>query len=350
MSERNAIATVKDVAREVGLSVTTVSRALNNHSDVAEATRALIQEAANRLDYHPNSAARTLQNARASAIALIIPQVAHRAHDAFWLDFIGGMVAAAARSGYDLVLSAPDNHDGQDQSFQHLVRGRRVDGVLLCDVLQTDTRITYLRKHRLPFVAFGRTTDRHDYSYIDIDGAAGVAQGMEHLIELGHRRIGFLGVAPEFGFSHYRLAGYRQALMHAGIPLDATLVREGLRDSTAPAAIAAMLAMPSRPTAIFAAADFLALAVLRIARVSELTVPDDVSVVSFDDSLPIQQAEPPVTAIRQPNRRLGEEAAMLLLDRVTSPLGPLTQRLVVPTFIQRKSTAPPREHSMAALA
>src|SRR5438270_3171610 len=117
--------TIKDIAREVGLSVTTVSRALNNHDDVSVETRTLVHEVALRLDYHPNAMARSLQNRRADAIGLVIPPILHRAYDAFWLDFIGGAASACANAGSDLLLSAVSSSEGANDDVKRLARGRR---------------------------------------------------------------------------------------------------------------------------------------------------------------------------------------------------------------------------------
>jgi LacI family transcriptional regulator len=339
--------TMKDIAREVGLSVTTVSRALNNHGDVSLGTRTLVHEVARRLDYHPNAMARSLQNNRADAIGLLIPPILHRAYDAFWLDFIGGAAASCASYGSDLLLSAVSTSAGANHDFKRLVRGRRVDGLLLCDIQQVDPRIEYLRQHRLPFVAFGRTMGPQDYSFIDVDGAAGARQAVEHLTQLGHRRIAYLGVSTEFSFSSFRLRGYREALARASIGYDESLVHEGLTAPRATAVMARLLNLSDRPTAVFASADFLALAAVKTARSMALDVPEDLSVVVFDDSVLIEQADPPLTAVNQPNRRLGEEAAELLLQRIEHVGVPPVQRLVVPSLTQRLSTAPPRRYETA---
>jgi len=338
------MATIKDVARAVGLSVTTVSRALNDYDDVAEATRVRVREAAALLDYHPNAVAQSLQGNRANTVGLVIPLVLHRSYDAFWSEFIGGVAGTCARRGVDLLVAATDATDGRDApavSFQRLVRGRRVDGLLLCDIRDEDERIAYLRARRLPFVAFGRTVGAPDYSYIDVDGAGGVARAVESLLQLGHRRIAYAGLDRHFGFSYFRFEGYRMALARAGLACDDALVRHDLSEETVPEALAALLALPDRPTAIVAAADFLALAILRASRDAGLRVPDDLSLVVFDDSLLVQHAEPPLTAIAQPNARLGAEAAALLLDRVADPSLPPAQRLVAPTLTLRQSTGPP---------
>ena len=336
--------TMKDIAREVGLSVTTVSRALNDHDDVSIQTRTLVHEVALRLDYHPNAVARSLQNSRADAIGLLIPPILHRAYDAFWLDFIGGAASACAQFGTDLLLSAVSTSEGENQGFKRLARGRRVDGLLLCDVQQADPRIEYLRQHDLPFVAFGRTMGPQDYSFIDVDGAAGVRQAVEHLVQLGHRRVAYLGVSTKFSFSSFRLRGYRDALSRAGIGYDARLVHEGLTAPMAAAVMTQLLSTSDRPTAVFASGDFLALAAVKTARSLALDVPEDLSVVVFDDGALVEGADPPLTAVNQPNRRLGEEAAELLLQRIEHRSVQLVQRLVVPSLTQRLSTAPPRDY------
>src|SRR5579872_6335115 len=131
--ETGAMATIRDVARVAGVSITTASRALNNYDDVAETTRGRVLEAARELDYHPNVAAQSLQNSRANAIGLIIPLGLHRAHDPFWFDFIGGMATSCAEHEVDLLVSAAANGSTDGDHFRRLVRGKRVDGVLLCD-------------------------------------------------------------------------------------------------------------------------------------------------------------------------------------------------------------------------
>lgn len=331
--------TARDVARHVGLSVTTVSRALNGHSDVAPATKARIRAVADQLNYHPNAAARTLKINRANALGLVIPLGLHHSYDAFWLEFIGGMAASCARHGVDLLLSATDDTEHAPTSFERQVRGRRVDGVVVCDIRGDDPRIDWLLNAEVPFVAFGRTVGRTDFCYVDADGTAGAREAMQYLIGLGHTRIAYLGLDPAFGFSHFRLAGYREVLS-AVHQYDPELVFEGLTEDSAPAVARSLFSGPDRPTAVLASADFLALALIRAAREERLSIPTDVSVVVFDDNPSVQRADPPLTAISQPNRRLGMEAGELLLDRLAHPeVGPI-HRLVIPSLIIRSSTGP----------
>ncbi len=151
--------TIKDVARQAGLSVTTVSRALNNYDDVAETTRVRVREVAAALDYHPSAFARNLQGSVANAIGLGIPNVLHRSYDMPWLEFIGGIGATCVEREVDLLVSTADVHDVDGQGFQRLVYERRVDGLIVCDIRRDDARIPYLHDRHLPFVAFGRAVD-----------------------------------------------------------------------------------------------------------------------------------------------------------------------------------------------
>jgi LacI family transcriptional regulator len=318
--------------------VTTVSRALNDYDDVSDATKARIREAARRLDYHPNAMARSLQNSKANAIGLVIPHVLHRTYDAFWLEFIGGVAETCGTRGVDLVMAATDDH--ASQSFRRVARGQRVDGMILCDVRRLDPRVAYLERHGLPFVSFGRTIDTTDHSYIDVDGAAGAAIAVEHLLHLGHRRIAYLGLDPDFSFSYFRLRGYEQALARAGVATDPALIHEGLTELSAPAVVHGLLTLASPPTAIFGTADFLGIAAVRAAREAGLAIPDDLSICVFDDSPLVQHVDPPLTAVSQPNRRLGEEAGELLLDQLKHPERGPTHRLIVPSLVIRSSTGP----------
>jgi len=290
------MATIKDVARLANLSVTTASRALNNHSDVAPTTRAHVVRVAESLGYHPNHAARSLQGTRTDTIGLVIPRLVHRYVDSFWLEFIGGAGMTCADADLDLLLSSGDDLSAEHAHYQRLIRSRRVDGMILCDVRVRDPRVTFLQTHAAPFVTFGRTLGDDDYSWVDVDGAAGIQLAVEHLHGLGHQRILFLGTGREYSFSHCRFEGYQTGLAHAGIAYDPDLVVQDLGvgdDLYAPLSRAASL--PNPPTAVIACADFLAAGTLNVLRGIGTAVPDHMSLLAFDDTLLTQHAEPPIT-------------------------------------------------------
>jgi LacI family transcriptional regulator len=334
------MATLKDVAREARLSVTTASRALNNYDDVAQDTRALVVRVAAELGYHPNHIARSLQGTRVNAVGLVIPQLVHRYVDSFWLEFIAGVTTACGDAGFDLVLCTGKDLHAEHAHYQRLVKSRRVDGVIACDIRVRDPRITFLRQSHAPFVAFGRVLGHDDYSWVDVDGALGVQAAVEHLLALGHRRIAYLGSPRAFSFTHFRHEGYLNALFAAGIAYDEELVVEDLGTQADPdPAVRALLALSKPPTAIIACADFIAMGALRALRGLGVSVPEEMSVVAFDDTLVTQHAEPPLTCIRQDNQMIGGLAATVLIQQLRDDRAGPTHELVPPTLIVRQSSA-----------
>jgi LacI family transcriptional regulator len=190
-------------------------------------------------------------------------------------------------------------------------------------------------------VAFGRTLGDSDFTWVDVDGAAGVCAGVEHLLQLGHHRIAFLGTHRDYSFSHFRFEGYLEALLAAGVPYDDDLVAQDLVvGSNLDDLIDRLLALPVPPTALLACADFLASGVLRVLRERGLAVPDHLSLVAFDDTLITQHAEPPLTSIRQDNQAIGAHVAQLLIQQLQAPSAPPQHLLLTPTLIYRRSTAP----------
>ncbi len=335
--------TIKDVARTAGLSVTTASRALNNHDDVASATRALVVRVASDLGYHPNHIARSLQGTRVNAVGLVIPQLVHRYVDSFWLEFIAGVTTVCGDAGFDLVLCTGKDLHAEHAHYQRLVRSRRVDGVIVCDIRVRDPRISYLRQSHAPFVAFGRVLGHDDFSWVDVDGASGVRTAVEHLLALGHRRIGYLGAPRAFSFTHFRHEGYLDALFAAGIPYDDRIVVEDLDVSSDPSeATRQFMALDEPPTALIACADFLAAGALRALRGLGIRVPEDMSLIAFDDTLVTQHTEPPLTSVRQDNQMIGSRVAAMLIQQLRGDGHPPSHELVPPSLIVRESTAAPR--------
>lgn len=334
--------TIKDVARAANLSITTASRALNNHSDVAANTREHVRQVANRLGYHPSHVARSLQGTRTDTIGLVIPQLLHRYVDSFWLEFIGGVSSACTSEHLDLLLTTGADLHAEHAHYQRLVRTRRVDGVILCDVRVRDPRISFLQASGARFVAFGRTLGHGHFSWVDVDGAEGVRLAIRHLLSLGHRRIAFLGTPRAFSFSHFRFEGYHDALLAAGVPLDEDLVIHDLDvSSDLDAALDRLFALPDPPTAMLACADSLAGAMLRALRGRSLQVPADLSLVVFDDTPTAQHAEPPLTAVRQDNQEIGRCAVALLIRQLRDPDPPPLHELIAPRLVLRHSTAAP---------
>jgi LacI family transcriptional regulator len=212
--------------------------------------------------------------------------------------------------------------------------------VILCDIRVRDPRLTFLRARAAAFVTFGRALGDDGYSWVDVDGAAGLRLAVQHLLDLGHRRIAFLGTARDYSFSHFRFEGYVDALLAAGIPCDDHLIVQDLAvGADLDDRLARMLALPAPPTAIIACADFLAASALSTLRRLGKSVPDDVSLVAFDDTLITQHAEPPLTTLRQDNQAIGTAVAGLLIRQLREPDRPPEHTLLQPSLVIRGSSS-----------
>lgn len=310
-------ATSKDVARLAGVSRTTVSLILNHHTrsaDISEETRQRVMEAARALDYWPNAAARSLVRSRANIIGFVLCQSQDRlSADAFLPKVLEGVSLVARERRWHVILeSVPDV--SQPDAYIGLVRSRQIDGIILSGPRSDDGQLPRLQAEGFPIVLLGQLADT-DFPQVDVDNVAGAQRGVEHLIRLGHRRIGCITNAPlAYTASVDRLTGYRAALEQADIRYDGSLVRYGdLSPESGRQAMMALLAHPEgRPSAVFVASDVVAIGALSAVREQGLRVPEDLAIVGFDDIPFARYLAPPLTTIRVPAVEEGIAAARAL--------------------------------------
>jgi DNA-binding LacI/PurR family transcriptional regulator len=334
--------TSADVATEAGVSRTTVSFVLNERPDVKipPATRRRVLEAAARLGYQPNASARRLAGGRSHVIALVMRQSPEQvAGDAVLAETLRGL-AAAARAGGFRVMVEPLAPDGPHATYTSLLRAQHADGLVISGPRVDDPSLVELVHEGFPIVLQGALPDVEAPS-VDVDNVAGARGAVEHLIAIGHRRIACITNAPlVYTAAQERLDGYRAALLAAGIELDPALVVEGGFD--APSGHAAMATLLERGPfdAVFVASDVVALGAIAALRAAGRRVPDDVSVVGFDDIPLAAFFDPPLTTVRLPAFELGQAAGRALLDRIADEVMPA--RTLLPTELMvRASTAPP---------
>jgi DNA-binding LacI/PurR family transcriptional regulator len=310
VTDRIGPARIRDVARRAGVSPATVSRVLTGSARVTDARRERVERAIAELGFRPSSLARGLSLGRTCTLGVIAPFFTH------WgtMARLRGITDSAAAADYDLMIFNVEAPKQRADALLEFARRDRVDGLLVLSVPLEDGHVEQLRREELPVVVVD--VDRPELSRVTIDDVAGGRMATEHLLERGHRRIGFVGDVPDDGLgftvSDLRLAGYRDALAAAGVPADPDVVRLGVYGRDGARALAAdLLARGDRPTAIFAASDMQAVGVLEAAAQAGLQVPDDVAVVGFDD---IEIADVlGLTTIRQPLADTGAEAVRLLL-------------------------------------
>lgn len=309
----------QDVATMAGVSRTTVSFVLNDVPGVkiSEETRQRVLRAARDLDYYPTAAARSLASGKTHRIGLILGEGQERlAADAFLPAFLQGVTASVHRRGYLLMLQLAEDVPSHE-AYVRLIREQQVDGLILSGPRSDDPLLPQLAEERFPLILHGRPNG-HDFPCVDVDNQAGAYQAVNHLIGLGHRRIGFISNAPlSYSGAQERFAGYRQALAENGIHHDSELVgRAAFLPESARSAMEQLLGLPDRPTAVFGASDVVALGAMGAIRSARLGIPDDVAVVGFDDIFLAAHAYPPLTTVRVPAYGLGWTAAEVLITRI----------------------------------
>ncbi len=335
--------TQQDIANRLGVSVATVSRALAGYDDVAPATRQRVLQAAQETGYRPNLIARMLQKQRTDTFGFIIPTHGPRFSDPFFSELLAGIGNAAAEHDVDLLVSTrPPDTPEERQTYERFVQGRRVDGMLVVRTRKHDARISYLLDQRFPFVAFGRSDLDVDFPHLDVDGEAGMRQVTQHLIELGHRRIGYVSAPLNLMFASHRLKGYRSALAANDIPFDETLmVIGGLTDHSGYEAGRDLLTRDRRPTGIVACNDLMALGTISAAQGLGLTVGHDVSVAGFDDVPLSEHAHPPLTTARQPIYEIGRRICEMLIRLLQEKALAEPHVMLQPQLIVRQSCGAP---------
>ena len=333
--------TIKDVARRAGVSIATVSYVINNSAPVSEETRKRVLAAVAELGYRPSALAQGLRAQESRTIGYSWHHVPPDRWHPILDRFLHSMAEAAEAQGYHILTftHSPDNDPWRP--YEELMLTGRVDGFVLSDTNRGDERIRYLLDSGFPFVTFGRANEEWDFPYVDVDGEAGVRQAVEHLMALGHRRIGLIAWSEESLCGHYRYQGYVKALRVAGIPPDpAWIVRTEHTEACGRQAMHALLDLPPdrRPTAVVAVSDLMAIGAMNAIFAAGLQPGRDVAVIGFDDIPMAQYLHPPLTTLRQPIAEVGQRVVNMLLKLIRG--GELAERKVLlpPTLIVRESS------------
>jgi DNA-binding LacI/PurR family transcriptional regulator len=334
--------TLKDVAKRAGVSYQTVSKILRDQIQVTPEVRARVQQAVAELGYRPNVTARNLRTQSSHLIGYSWEPSRQNFFSPVLEEFEQSIVDAAEKAGYHILLFP--QREGFDvlKTYEELVYSGRVDGFILSDLGYLDPRIPALQQLSVPLVAFGRThCEDCVFSYVDIDGCAGMRQAVEHLLDQGHRRIAVLGWPEESRVGTDRLSGYWEAMDAAGLEVDPAWVKRGTGEyeygySTAHQ----LLSLPDRrrPTAIVTVFDLIAVGAMRAAEERGLTVGRDVAITGFDDMPVILYLRPGLTTLRQPTWEVGQRVVKILVDLLEGKEPSDQQVLLPPELIIRESS------------
>ncbi|GGO88814.1 LacI family transcriptional regulator [Wenjunlia tyrosinilytica] len=328
------------MAVRAGVGRGTVSRVINGSPRVSEQARAAVQEAIAELGYVPNRVARSLVTSRTDAVALVIPEPQTRLFaEPYFSDIVRGVSAELAGTDMQLLLTLVRTSHERQRLAQYL-SAHRVDGVLMVSVHQDDPLPDLLKRIEMPAVLSGRRSGPEPVSHVDSDNVGGARLAVRHLVEVrGSRAVATITGPPDMDVARCRLDGYRQAIADSGHEPDERLVahadftEEGGRE-----AMRRLLVRRPDVDAVFAASDVMASGALRILRESGRSVPDDVALIGFDDSVVARHTDPPLTSVRQPTEEMGRTMARLLLEEMATP-GRDHRRMVLPTELVRRRSA-----------
>jgi DNA-binding LacI/PurR family transcriptional regulator len=332
--------TIIDVAKKAGVSPSTVSRVISNHPRISVNTAAKVKVIMEELGYHPNVMAKSLVSKTSNTIGIILPKPAEELFlNLFFAEVIRGIVTQSTRSGFDLMLTTGATEQEELEAMTKLVKGRRVDGIILLYSRRNDPLIAFLRKQEFPFVLIGRSEDAPDILSVDNNNVQAAYDATQHLIAQGHKRIGFVSGPPNLIVSKDRLEGYLQALKEAGLKGNPEWIVEGeFLQESGYRAMSFFMSLPERPTALVAVDDIVAFGVLRGLTELGFRVPHDLSLVGFNNISMSELATPPISSIDIGIYQLGYTASQTLIRSVKGEAIHQNHQIIPHRLVVRESS------------
>ena len=328
--------TIRDVAQRAGVAPITVSRVVNNSGYVSQAARQRVEAAIADLNYVPNTLARSLRFKKTRVLALVVTDITNP----FWTTVARGVEDVANANGFNVILCNTDEDEAKQNDYLQVLLQKRVDGFVLVPARSAADAVRLIQSQKVPVVVIDREVPGVEVDVVRSDSEGGAFLLTRHLLELGHRHIAALSGPEDISTAIQRVAGYRRALREAGLRPSAEIVFHGSYDPEGGYATGhAALALKPRPTAFFAANNFIAVGALRAVQEVGLRVPEDVALVCFDDVPAWFSVDPFLTVASQPAYQMGEQATELLLERLSAhaPSQPREVVLSVQIQIRRSS-------------
>ncbi|MBN1640595.1 MAG: LacI family DNA-binding transcriptional regulator [Anaerolineae bacterium] len=335
--------TIRDVAKHAGVSKSTVSRVLSARDrPVSDGAKRRVLAAVEALGYEPNPLARGLRRGETRTLGLVVRSTANP----FFAEVARGAEDAALAQGYSLLICNTDGDPARERSYIDVLLRKQIDGIFFLTARTRDDQMRSILRQGIAVVTTARPSPDLATDCVWTDNVAGGRAATSHLVSLGHRRIACIAGARDLSLSEDRLAGYRAALAEARMPVEERYVVLGdFRPEGGYQAARRLLALDPRPTALFACNDLMAIGAICAATEIGLAVPQDLSVVGFDNLELAAFGNPPLTTIAQPTHEIGRIAAAMLIDRLQEPALPLQIRMMETELVVRRSTAPPGEDS-----
>lgn len=328
--------TIKDVAQHAQVSVTTVSHVINGTRFVSEAARERVQQAIAALNYVPSALARSLKSNRTHTVGMMIPNNSNP----YFAEIIRGIEDTCFEAGFNVILCNSDDDPHKQAQYVRVLSEKQVDGLIVLSSGGDPELIATLRSAGMPQVVVDREIDDLAADLVEVNHELGGYLATRHLLDLGHRRIACIAGPQALSPARQRVQGYHRALTESGMRVDDKLLRSSdFTSAGGHAAMTSLLKMRQKPSAVFASNDLMAIGAVCAAAEAGLRIPEDVSVVGFDDIALAAYSNPPLTTIAQPKHQTGTLAARLLLERIAQRDKPLHREILQPTLCLRRSTA-----------
>jgi len=327
--------TIYDIARLAGVSTATVSKVFNQTGNISEKTRRRILEISRELNYQPNVLASALNGKKTFSLGLLIPDMVNP----FFAELARNVEDRAQELGFNLIICNTDNDMKKEVKYIQLLRQKSVDGIIVATGVRNDEFLKELIDQHVPIALVAREMSVLSTSTVLVDDFAGGYNATRHLIELGHRRIAVIAESMSVSSSKERVRGYRHALEEAGLSFAEELVAtsdfsiESGRETAH-----AILKLPERPSAIFACNDLLAIGAMQAAKELGIRVPEELSVVGFDNTILATITDPPMTTVAQPIRAMGHQVVDLIVSEINETSTVKQRVVLLPELIVRQST------------
>ncbi len=332
--------TLHEVAQKLGLSIATVSRALDDYPDIALKTRQRVQQTAQEMGYAPNRAARQLRRKKADALGYILPSDTPRFADPFFAEFLVGLGDETAMHPFDLVISiAPPGQKGERHIYENWVQSHKVDGFVLNRLRHADWRVDFLTAQKVPFVTLESSDESAPYPCLEVDNRGGMESLVAHLVEAGYSRFAFLGGLPELVIQTQRLAGFRAGLEKSGLPFFPDLCWTTEMTSQGGYEVVQKIPWQNKPPdALVCINDETAMGVLHALQERGLKAGTEIGVTGFDGVLVSQHTSPPLTTLDVPVSDIARQLVRMLVKELNQE--PLEDRRVIiqPRLLARAST------------
>lgn len=330
--------TIKDVAKRAGVSVSTVSRVLNHHPHVADDVFQRVTDAITELDYSPSRVAQRLRATASQLIGVIFSDISNP----FYIDVLRSIEHTLSQQGMSVLISNADSDPAREETFIRIMLNENIAGLIIAPTKEDVPALAAVARSGVPTVVVDRRLANLEVDTVLVDNFRGALTAIQHLIALGHTRIGVLSGPLHLTSGRERYTGYLQAMTDAGLQVDSSLTRFGnYRESSGYQLAQELLAAPNPPTALFVANNLMTIGALNAIHELGCRVPDDVSIIGFDDLAWAISLNPPLTTVAQPTSEIGTRAAELLLDRIKDPARS-ARTVVLPTQLKIRASCASR--------